>query len=801
MIALDTGYAARLSRRRRAETPVTPPVDVLRGGGSLAFPERNYERDTPVTPVAKGALLQTGAGGVLPVGSAPGAVAVVMRLPVDKRMTTLPNSFFGLLGNGVPTAGNSFSLRLFPANYNNPASSRNLFQYFQRSSTGGVATLTSAPLTEDAALVVITCDGANIWQLDWYSLRTGQRFAGEAVTPASTVSSTSNGTFNIGRIGNISAYPSNGSDVTMSDFPGEIAAIYAVRQALTPQDWSEIALGAPLERKVTAANVKYARVYDPATASLARPEWATADATPALLPVTGDGAAVTGSTLVPGSDFRRRAQATALTMDPLSSGWVYGVKSGETVYDVPFAGDAAGYSGAVEVRVYEAETGAVIRDWTQVATIQNGRWSGVLRLPKAKGWWFADARPAVAPEVIWSRRDHFAVGYKLLVVGQSTTEIPLNSGAMGLPLPAKLNASYLDLAVLGERAAVGAAARTPTMGRIGPRWTTDGKVAFLNQFRAFDPETPVMLVDECVNGTSIMTLITGQVDNGGARADRQWADFTDKMSLYGNDITAVLFNWGEHESLGTNDIAQGIEALFYGTGPKAALYNMASVLRPGWTAVTVSRQRMGDGTGATEAKAQARLAWFQAQGFRWTPAISENRLDVPERVHQAGDYLTGCARFMQRLAVGALRGLGLDASGDPYFAAPLRSGATITIDVIAVNGGEIYSPAPNALRSWMVMEPGDSTWQGATSGRFTATLENGKVILRRTSGEWASGTQVWFVSGGEASVLMTEEEETAINDGFVYERWSRDPFAVGMPVIGSRDAQGRWGVTFQTRVT
>lgn len=800
MIALDVGYAARMMRGRKTAPPGSLPVDIARGGGSLAFPERNYEQDTPVAPVAKGALLQTGAGGVLPIGSAAGAFAVILRLPIDKRVTLLPNSFFGVLGNGVPSAGNSFSLRLFPVNYNNPASSRNVLQYFQRSPTGGIANVTSAPLSEDAALVVATCNGANGWQLDWYSLETGRRFEGEISVPASTVGSTSNGTFNIGRIGNLAAYTTNGSGVTMSDFPGEIAAIYAIRQALTPQDWSEIALGAPLEGKVAGANVRYARVYDPETARLIRPSWATGDVTAACQPVEGDGGTVTGSTLVPGSHFRRQSLAAALTMDPLSSGWIYGLKHGEQACDVPFSGTAVGYSGTVEVRVYEAATGIVIKDWTTVGTLEGGRWSGKLRLPKAKGWWFAEARPASAPEAVWSRRDHFAVGYKLLVVGQSTTEIPLNNGVIGLPLPDGLNASFLNLDVLGARATLAAGARARNMGRIGPRWTTDGKVAFLTQFRAFDPETPVMLVDECVNGTSIMTLISGQVDNGGAREDRQWADLTDKLDHYGNDVTAVLFNWGEHESLGASDIAQGIEALFYGTGPKASLYNLSSVLRPGWTAVTVSRQRMGDGSGATEAKAQARLTWFQDRGFRWTPAISDNRLDVPERVHQAGDYLTGCARFMQRLAVGALRGLNLDASGDPFFANARRAGGSLVIDVIAANGGEIHSPTPTALRNWMVMEPGDAGWQGTTSGRFTATLEGSRVILRRSGGTWAANTQIWFVSGGEASVLMTEAEETAINDGVVYEQWPADPFGVGLPVIGTRDAQGRWGVIFQVSV-
>jgi hypothetical protein len=254
------------------------------------------------------------------------------------------------------------------------------------------------------------------------------------------------------------------------------------------------------------------------------------------------------------------------------------------------------------------------------------------------------------------------VGYKFLI-GQSTTEIPLNGGIVGLPITHPFSASFPELQEVGKRPASGA--RRWNMGRIGQRHANDGKVAFVNQFRAFDATTPIMLVDEAVNGTSMIGLINGNVDSG---TDRQWRDLTEKLDRYGNDVTAVLFNWAANKSLGHSTIHEGIEAFFYGTGAQAAStgYNLSS-----------SRAQSSDPWGSVMMK---RMRFFEERGFAQSDVAIDNRLLPPEAGHQDGSSLLGCARFMQRFAVGALRALALDGSTNPYFDIPRYSGNTITVD-------------------------------------------------------------------------------------------------------------------------
>ena len=768
--------------------PAVPAVDVGAAGGSLQFPEYNWESSQASAPIRRGALIQPAvSGGYAPPGTAPGAIIVIARLPIAKRMYAASN-YFGLFGNGLGSA-NNIGMAFYPSNYNT-GTMRQVLRYYQRGNTGSTADLNSAPVTEERFMAVAWTDGANTWQLDWYSLATGQRYAGEAKVTAGTVLRPYANTFGIGQFTTTATFDTETSN-TAGLWPGEIEAIYAYTgTALTPADFSQIALGARIQDKVPAANIAYA--FEPrSVATIGKPAWAPGSyGAPAP---RGGAFGGTGSVLYPGSHLRRQSPAQYLTMDPLQHGWVYGLTATGTSCDVPFAGDAAGYTGPVEVRVFEGESGRVVCDWTAVGVIAGGRWAGKVRLPRAEGWWVAQARLAADHAVVWDRRDAFAVGYKFLLVGQSTTEIPLNAGAVGLPLTHPFSASFLELQEVGSRPAAGA--RWWNMGRIGQRHTQDGKVAFLNQFRAFDPKTPIMLVDEAVNGTAMMTLINGGIDSD---TNRQWLDLTEKLDRFGNDITAVLFNWAANESLGYSTIYNGIQAFFEGTGPAAPStgYCLANVLRPGWTAANMPRSRAQSSTPYGDTLIE-RMRFFEERGYAQSDVAVDNRLKPPQVGHQDGNSLLGCARFMQRFAVGALRALALDSSTNPYFDNPRSSGNKITVDCVATNGGTIYSPAPTLLRSWYVKEPTDADYVNVASGRFTAALVAGKVELTRTSGTWPAGTLVWRMSAGEQRNAGTEAEEDAILAGGIYETWAPDPLGYGKLLCGTMGADGRWDLEFR----
>ena len=173
--------------------------------------------------------------------------------------------------------------------------------------------------------------------------------------------------------------------------------------------------------------------------------------------------------------------------------------------------------------------------------------------------------------------------------------------------------------------------------------------------------------------------------------------------------------------------------------------------------------------------------------------------------HASPEHLEGGARWAGRAAIGAARALGWDHSRNPYYAnARLDADRrTILIDAVAVNGGRISSPAPEALRGWFVKEPGGD-WLATASGLFTARLAGDVVELRRTQGAWPSGTQVWRRPPGENRAKGDGAEEDAQHAGSIYESYDLDAMnglvdghagGTGLPVMG-RMEQGVWRATF-----
>lgn len=765
--------------------PVTfyPPVaamDMAAAAGSVMFPESNNGANAATYTAEKGAYTQDKTGFGLPASSPdPWAVFAIVRLPNDKKILPVGPGIIGLAGSG----GNRFSLRFGGQNATTDQE-KGRFRVANQGNTGAALTIYSAPWTEDAALVVFSCDGASNYQLDWYSLETGTKFAGavtKAVGSANNMNGGSATTFAVGANSASAAFSSNGG---APFWPGEIEAVGQIRQAVSEATWAQIALGADILATLGATNLRYLRELDGTAGSLTKPAGATADTTNPLVPFGGNPPTVPVSVQYPGSSFRRQATASYLTMKGLSHGWVYGLVGPNVTRMVPFSGLAGGLNGqTVEVRIVEWATGTVVRDWTAVATVIAGAWSGQIELPKANRWWIAQAR---CGGVIADRRDLFAVGYKIALVGQSQLNISLGGGAGPATLTNPGSASF----VTNEADSYGV--RFVKMARIGMEFDYGPMRAFLNTFRFFDANTPIMLLDVAESGTSVMQLIDD------SESVRSWSDFQQLLDLYGNDISALVMNWGTTDA--TSDETENrnrMDAFLFGSGPLAKDHNLTAALQPGFKfAVSPLTRHVYTSMGPTSGVRSAQVGWANDLDYPVGPPVSDMRILNDQGPHQSATVVNGAALMMHRMAIAAARALRLDNSQNPYFTTATRSGATITVGVALPNGGTLYSPLPSALKTFEVSENGGTTW--ASTG-FTAATSGNTVVLTRSTGTWPAGTLVRYSSNLISRTTPTSDstlEDNIVNSA-LYETWAGDVvLGRGLPVLGSL-ASGKWTPNWQ----
>lgn len=792
------GATATATSAATAPVAVAEPVDLLAGTASLRFPEGNNTADGSVLPALntyKGALIQATAGATLPASTTPHATYAILRLPKEQRYW---NCTFGILGNSG-SSGRTWRLRVGGQGAPLSGTTRNVFNLYQRSSSGGTANVNSAVWDEDACLVVAGVDAAGAFYIDWYSLIDGTLHAGARSVVATNSVTLLNNLFSVGANGIATAFANNGAGGTSGtvNWPGEIAAVGVVQRDVSTADWQAIALGADITTVLGAANMTYARAFDGTAASFG-PVAGTADTQAALAPVAG-GAGIPPSTLVPGSTLRRQSAAQWLLMDQVAPGHVYGLTVGQAGRAVPFAGTAGGLAGTVEVRVFRADTGAIVQDWAAVGAISGGVWAGTLTLPRSSGWLFAQARAAAAPAVIFDRRMEFAVGWKFVLIGQSQMSISFGGPASLVPLGTPMSAtwvgndpspspSHVQVARIGMGMADFSAAETTMRA---------GTNAFVNQFRVFDPDTPIMLIDEAVNGSG-MTQIIDSASPENSVNGRNMNQLTRKLAVVGNDVSAVVHNWYTSDAgAGYAGFQERLDALFYGTGPQAADRNLTAELAPGWVPV------MSPGTRDSRSAAhnrviEAAVAWANARDVTVGPVIADLRIEDAGGPHETAQMRMGSALMMQRMAIAAARAMGLDPSRNPYFttAALTDGGATITIQTVRPNGGSLYSPTPNALRYFDVSTDGGATF--SFTG-FSAAILGNTVVLTKASGTWAAGTVVAHDLNGPPRDNGDGPAEDAIVNGMLYETWAGDVIQSpprGLPFAGTLSG-GKWVAGWQ----
>lgn len=782
--------------------PDVPDVNLAVEGGALKFPEGNFgagNADSDLR-VYKGALYQTDANlGNYPASTTAQALFAIVRLPNDKKYTDATPGIFGPGGSG-----GSRTRLWYNGKIAGVSGDRNKFTGYQFGNGGGLVTLNSATWTEDSALVVFQCNGASSWSVDWYSLETGTKFPG---TPVTQITSTSVGSFgaSFGIGGNFSDFTAFISNNGTRMWPGELEAIGIVRKTggVSDADWQSIALGADIVTVLGAANIPYLKQYDKTTAALVKPASATSDLTENPVPIGPgvDPVLIPTSRLLPGSTIRRQSASSYLTIDLLSEGWVYGLVPGQVTRMVPFSGKATGYTGDVEVRVYDASNGDVVRNWTVAGAISAGVWSGTIELPKGNGWWFCEARVATAPTVKAYRRTEFSVGYKILLVGQSQMLI----GLLGAATTALTHPQSFSYAFSGSDAS-----QYPRMVRVGTsstRLSSDGQDNglhwFGNQFRKFDPSTPFMVIGEAVTGTSMPALY-----NDTSPGLRLWAWLQSKLDTWGNDVTVIGHQWatsdgsstGTTGTTNTTVFKERLDALFLGTGAQVGAHNFTTATPDAIFAISPATRYALSGSGSYDQHNLARYQatqWAYENGAAVGPPTSDYRISDGGGPHPNSGHPMGSSVLMSRMATAVARSLGLDVSKNPYFTtAAFNPGkTTVTVSVGLPNGGTLYSPSPTALRSFEVQDGGVGGW-GSTG--FSAVVSGDTVVLTKTTGAWLTGTKVRYLSGLENRAADDGATEDLIIAGTLYETWDKDTLGRGLPLIGSRsgaDWYPDWTVT------
>lgn len=716
--------------------------------GSIKFPEENNQsQDTRYASI----LVQPVAG-LSSVYGSDGAFFAIARLPQDKRVA---NAFYGILGNSGGSGGNKFRLGFYGTQAGVSSNRNKLYSRLE-----GTELKTNA-VDEDAFLVVLYRNGGNKG-IDWYSLETGEKHVGGSATGASVTNlSTEGPNFMVGGVG--STTPSLGGN---SGWPGEIECVGYVNGAVSDATWSEIALGRDVIDALGAANLQWFRQLDETTASWSAPAEATSDST---APMTLWGVAPKA-----GSDFRRQSEDANLLADGLSDGWVFGLTAGQTEKAITFNGSGAGFTDDVEVRVVDANSGAIVVDWTNAGPLDNGRWSAELTVPKG-GWYALEAR---AGSLTARMSDEFGVGWKIVQLGQSQTSIYLGSGAIFAPLASDqyYRSSYLSNDSGGM-----------SFYRLGAVPRHGGLAYFINQLRYYDATTPLMIIDEAVNGTSQVHLVT---DGQG----RDWAPFQEKLDAYGNDVSVVVKNWGTSD-MAINEYDEVLDALVYGTGPRAGNHSLNAALQPGWRFAVSPLTRHTGGSAYEGNASQTRaseVAWAYDNGHAVGPPLSDFFIETAGGPHQKSDELMANAAFGARQAVAVARSLGMDDTKNPGFTGlAVIKGDFIRLEVALPNGGNLYSPLPNGLRSFEVDQ--GSGWQ---STGFTAHIDHNTILLTRDSGNWPAGTKVRYNSNLETRVDGDFAAEAAIIGSALYETWAPDVLGLGLPLLGLAGAE--WSPDFQT---
>lgn len=476
------------------------------------------------------------------------------------------------------------------------------------------------------------------------------------------------------------------------------------------------------------------------------------------------------------------AEVAMLTVAAITEGFVYGLQSGDTSRAVPFSGVALGLTGDVEIRLLY-EDNSVHTDWTTVATIAAGAWSGTPTINKtSNGWVTLEARCDGLPAYVVTRDELFGVGWKVAAYGQSQMEHAFTYQDVASPLTS------------GEAAKGSLATPHGTSGNFLERFSvnsayhSDGARYFLKQWLAYGDDTPICIVAHALNGTSPLEMIDD------AEAGRDWDDDDVSLdTLAGSDPSAVMWQW--ISSIVGQNQENVLDATFYGTGVLAADHSFddvypagyGKILSPATRATTTSTGPFDTDQTNYAVKRADQVAWFVDESGTIGPYVSDMQIEAAGGPHQDRGEIKGSPLLGVRLAMAFARHVGLDTSTNPSIGSPeFNEGrTTITLTVTLPNGGTLTTDgADSAVTGFEVQDGGTGSW---TRSGFTAAIADGDVVLTKTSGAWSAGTKIAYhrsgdTNGGPMSYGTDGPSEATLLAGVLYETYALDILGLGLPI-------------------
>lgn len=502
--------------------------------------------------------------------------------------------------------------------------------------------------------------------------------------------------------------------------------------------------------------------------------YANDDPTVSNQPQNGTNTITVSTALTPG------ANATEML-----DGLVIGLVPGATRADVEFKG-TSDEPDTIQLRILRQSDNSIVIDWTDLATVNAaGPWTSSISLPKADDWWKAELRPASNPNSITTISEKFAVGYKVMFLGQSQMSIMMKAKRNGYEMSVE-NENTASFYSWQERNTLGYG-ESEYFYLINAENGSDGQRAFVEQFRVFDPYTPLMIMRESVNGTSILEFLDDSM------TDRHWTDFTNKTQKYGGDVTCVVTSWvtANQSPLEGNegiDILQGLNT--WESEHNANIqHDLTDELQEGYSFISMpgTRHRYT----ATDSYRAEEIERSNELGYTVGLPTSDFELADGDSAHP-DEVSDGNLRMAVRMAMAVGRDLGLTNYSNPSLHQTYRSydGRSIYITFNLPNTGVLISTAPENLSGFLVSQDSGSTFEGTG---FTARIEGNLVELRKNSGSWSNAQNLAIAKRANLSgnVTIVTAEERARVAGELFEAWSDDVLALGLPVHGLME-EGQW---------
>lgn len=464
----------------------------------------------------------------------------------------------------------------------------------------------------------------------------------------------------------------------------------------------------------------------------------------------------------------------------LRDGIVIGLLAGEEGAPVAITGEA-GAGSTVQIRVLRQSDDSEVVGWFSAKPTAGMTFNAVLTLPRADDWWRLEMRYAGGSE-IFTEETRWAVGYKFLMLGQSQMTILLKGTGLGYEMsPANLGtASFYSWQ---ENNLNGSGEAEQFVMLEAGETISDGLAAFVDQYRILDPVTPIQVVRETVNGTSILDFTDD------TRSRRMWSDLTNKTDKYGNDFTAVLENWNTSNQSALEgsediDILQGFNA-HLSEHTALPTHSLRDTLRAGYVYATMPATRNTKVMNDVD-HSSAKITYVNTLGYPVGLPMGDYEIDDAGGPHPHGAG-QGNLRYGARLAILAARAADLEAPRNPYFegtATRSPDGIYIDLPVVLPNGGVLSSPTPANLSGFEVYENGVGYYgTGFTASIFGET----SVRLTKDTGTWLSAPQLEVRRSANLQLNdpMDRATEQAIVAGELYESWAGDVAGVGLPLYGT----------------